>query len=316
MKRHIRRPDQRRFADQMFIQFPTRSEHALYAHMFTEDITLGLMPINFSDGRKFGATLTGAVEQVERARKLLQSIGRGGGYRDNVLEEADSSIEHVVRHMAANGRAVFEIATDPNDNGYILLDVPDFGLFKMPRGWVQTVPLRGRREGQPTKRSWRFVSDRWVWAVSMPGALGGRSGYRRIVRHLRGETELVPRFFNLETEARQRKTPFDFGSYRRTREILHNQITVLWGWNRRDSTTNYTTDYYHVYKALTMLWAQGVLRQHVVLALNELFAKLEIESKLELSGIEAPDVFLAARNSLEKGEMPFKDAVDLTTAMF
>jgi hypothetical protein len=287
-----------------------RDQPAHYAWMFSQDVTLGLMPHRFGEDNRFGATLEGDDNAAEAARKMLQSIGRGSVYRDSLAEEVESAIEDVAGHISMQGRAIFEIVVNPDDQQYALVDVPALGLFRAPFFWVQVVKVR--TPSQPPHWSKKAVRRSSVWDVAVPKALGGPVRYRRTLKLLGRPQALVPSFFNDDPGAAANSSGFDFTAYRRNTEILHAKVTRLWGWNRRDATTNYTTDYYWIYKMLTMCWAQGVLREHIVESFNELFRRLSINATLKLSGIPAAETFLTARERLGRSEITTKEASEIT----
>lgn len=303
-------PLERRFADARTIAFSSENRQpAPNAWMFSQDVTLGLMPHRFSDGDRFGATLDGDEAATEAARKILQSVGRGNGYRDSLAEDVESAIEDVVGYISEYGRAVFEVATNPDDGSYTLLDVPAHGLFRAPFCWVQIVKVG--TPPQVPRWSKKIAPRSSVWNIAVPKALGGTAAYRKTLKLLGQPQALVPTFFGDDPMAAANNSDFDFTAYRRHTEILHAKLTRVWGWNRRDTSTSYTTDYYWVYKMLTMHWAQSVLREHIVASFNKLFRRLSIHSELKLTGIPAAETFLAARERLGRGEITMKEASEI-----
>jgi len=57
------------------------------------------------------------------------------------------------------------------------------------------------------------------------------------------------------------------------------------------------------------MWAQAILREYIVQELNTLLERLDIKSKIVVTGIPSPKDILSFRDALVKGEKDFGDVL-------
>jgi hypothetical protein len=143
----------------------------------------------------------------------------------------------------------------------------------------------------------------------MPLILGGKQGYRNILLNLKKYDSLGPKFYmnNLEKEALSNS--FNFQEYRNVCNIYTTQNTLNWKWDQRDMDKDDKTEFYMFYQDISFMWAQAILRDHIIKELNILLTRLDIKSKVVVTGIPTPKEILLFREAFVKGEKNFEDVL-------
>ena len=173
--------------------------------------------------------------------------------------------------------------------------------------FLQIIP---RGDWDLWKKKYVVVPAGRIWYLEMPPALGGRNGYKNILRRLRKFERIGPEFWRKDLEHGVQSKGFDLQRYVRNCEIYHGQITKIWGWNRRDWSQERCTEFFTFYKLLRFSWAQATLREHIVGELNGLFVRLGIECELKVTGLPTPYDILQTNSELLEGRISFGTASD------
>ncbi|OGA53221.1 MAG: hypothetical protein A3F74_07055 [Betaproteobacteria bacterium RIFCSPLOWO2_12_FULL_62_58] len=269
--------------------------------MFTEDVHLGLMPIGgrTEKHKEFAVSLQGSEDECEKTRGLIGEIGRYDTH--DLAEMVCDAVEEMARHLAWEGCAVYEIVLD-DDGAPHVWSFTSKGLWRLPRWFLQVIP---RGDWDLWKRKWTVVPASRIWYVDMPSILGGRTGYRRVLKRLGRFEPLGPQFWRKDLERGQQSKNFDFQGYVRQSEIYFDRITKAWGWNRRDWSQERSTEFFNVYKMVNFRWAQAVLREHMIAALNSLFARLGITCEVKVKGLPTVDDILNTKREFLDGRISF-----------
>ena len=276
------------------------------AFMFVEDVQLAVMPMRHrsSEGSEFKVEISGESKETASAIALLESLARHDRY--NLQELASDAVEEVVRRLAWHGRAVHEIVRDSNDESvYLLHDFTPQRLFQAYRHFVQVVPKDDRELWQ---RAFTVLPKKYVWVVSVPKSLGGYKGYRAVLRKLKKFRSLGPAFWRKDLEQGQQFSHFDFQMYTREAEIFHSRVTERWGWDRRDRSQRYWTEFMLFHRTLTSKWAQAELREHVIAEFNALLVRLGIAAEVKVAGLPSAADILRTRYDMSVGTLSFEQA--------
>lgn len=273
-------------------------------HMFTEDVPLAVMPIGCrSEKHKdFAVSLVGGNEDRERATQLIGEIGRYD--KHDVAGMVCDAIEEIARHLAWEGCAVFELIHGDDALQHIC-GFTSKGLLRLPGFFLQIIP---RGDWNLWKKKAVVVPSSRIWYLGMPSALGGRRGYRGILKRLGRFDHLGPEFWRQDLERGIQSRQFDFQRYVRNTEIYFGQVTKTWGWNRRDWSQQRCTEFFTFYKMIRFQWAQAVLREHIVAELNGLFARLGIKCELKVIGLPSSIDVLQTQRELAEGTITFATA--------
>ncbi len=144
----------------------------------------------------------------------------------------------------------------------------------------------------------------------MPGALGGPSKHKELLQGLAKFENLGPYFWRQEMQGGKPSNDFNFQKYLRATEVYYRQIAKVWGWNRRDWTQEWSTEFYTFYKLLNFRVAQAHLREHVVLEINRLFRQLDIVCEIKLDGIPSAQDIRQVAQEMRDGKISFGAAMD------
>jgi hypothetical protein len=158
------------------------------------------------------------------------------------------------------------------------------------------------------ERKYALLEKSAVWQIDMPQELGGVRGFRRILKELSAWSALGPKFYQEDLQKGQLPRELVFGDYRRAHQIELFRATRSWGWNGRDWSLDYITEYYQFYRHLTYKWAQAILREHIVRQLNSLFRRLGISAQIVMDGLSSPRDILKVREQMQAGVLDFAGA--------
>jgi hypothetical protein len=277
--------------------------------MFTQDVPLGVMPISVRRSSPYEAALVGDDLEREKALALLRSVP---DYDSADLNELVATAVHdIAQSLAWHGRSFFEIVPSSEESQSELQEVVARPLFRLRWFYVQIVPKADRKYWGDTVI--RVAPARSIWQISMPTALDGYNGYRRLQRRLRRADRLAPAFWQRDLEQGIVTRGFDFSEYRRQGEILEARVTRKWGWPRRDYSGQNWTEFALFYRVVTFHWAQAKLREHIIVELNKLFVRLSIRAELRVSGLPSASEILDFRNKMVEGTITFAKASEASS---
>lgn len=291
--------------------FPSlRTDQKPNVHMFVQDVPSGVMPLRFGrgNGDNYKVEISGSSGDRDRAIAVLRSIGRREG-RSLEAIVADA-ISEIARNLSWSGRATHEIVRDPkNDAANLLRGFTPKRLFNARWYYIQIVPKMDR---EIWKKAFVFLHRKDVWAVYMPKSLGGYRGYGAILRKLFRVGDSSPRFWksDIERHALAGTTYFSFQDYRREVDLFECRITRRWGWNRRDFSGRNWTEFTQFYRTVTFKWAQAVLREHIVVEINVLLKRLNIQSEVQIFGVRPSADILRLRNAMCEGTISYAKAFE------
>ena len=276
--------------------------------MFVEDVHLGVMPIG---GRstyrsEFDVQLEGEADCSEKVSILLERVCNHHRYDFKKL--ICDAVNSIAQDLAWNGAACYELTEDESSR-IVLHPFTSERLFRFPGVAIQLVPQKdwavlGKRViAVPTKE---------LWYLTMPKILRGRSGYKKILSRLHKHGNIGPRFWLKDVDSIRASKGFSLQEYSRNWEVYIRQTTGVWGWNHRDVSTRFTTEYYYVDRQVTFEWAQAILREYILEELNRLLVRLNIDCQIRVSGLPSSSDILEYRQELKRGDITFKEALDKT----
>lgn len=275
-------------------------------YMFTQDVQLAVMPIGgrTEKHKDFNVLLNGSQAEREKAEQLIGEICR---YEKHDLKSmVCNAVEEISRHIAWEGCAVYELILGDDGLQHILNFTPK-NLWRLPGCYVQIIP---HRDWNLLKKKFVVVPASRIWYLEMPQDLGGRRGYKSVLKRLRRFEHIGPEFWKKDLDHGVKSRNFDFQLYTRSSEIYDGQVTRAWGWNRRDWSQERCTEFFTFYKLIRFKWAQAMLREHIVAELNGLFTDLGIKSELKVVGLPSPEDVLQTERDLLEGIITFAAASD------
>jgi hypothetical protein len=272
--------------------------------MFVQDVSLGIAPYRRShEGMELRVDCI--EEDKARLMKVLSSLGRYERY--NLNGAVEGAIQEIATHVSWSGKAFYEIVRT-GTNAVVLLNFTSERLFDCYFFLVQVVPRKDRELYD--NRRFVFLRKRRVWAVSIPAELGGSREYSRILRRLARYGLVAPRFWQSDPTKDWLGVSYNVTEYHRNKAIYETWSTNRWGWNRRDGSQNYWTEYMYFHRSLAFRKSQAVLREHIVQQLNSLFGFLGIRATISLSGKLNSKELAEVATELRDGRINFKNALD------
>jgi hypothetical protein len=256
---------------------------ALYSHMLMEDLHSGILGYDLSEeGENRRILVNGEERGTAAVMALCASLACGSMHGGKIVE---SAIEAVALHLAWYGEAVYEICRVGEQN-LSLESVPPSHLFRAPGAFIQLIPAQDRRWARG--RRYTLLPARLAWVVRVPRELGGPRGYRKLLSRLTAMSASAPEFWNRDLSEGKFTPEFPFGDYNGMRMAYVARITHRWGWNRRDSSGTYDTEFFFFYRGIRFRRSQALLRDHIAAEINRLLTRLSISARIQLEGYRSP----------------------------
>jgi hypothetical protein len=290
------------------VYFPSldRFQTSIYKSMFAKDIHLSIVPIGGSSRNYpgFKAIFNGNPDDIEIAKKVCASLGRSSYRQKNENELVCTAIDDIAQNIGEEGIAYYELVYENgNVENPILHGFSSKRLIKVPSRYFQIVP---KADVPMTKNKINSLKSSSIWSVKPPKLLGKYKGLKRTLNKLEkiipfGST---PRKDVLDI---MQQKSYDVKLYDKTLHVLINQITSIWGWNRRSMDVEHTTEYYSFYKFISFKYSQAILREHILREMNGLFLSLGINCKVKITDIPSSKDLAALRSKLLNGDVSFED---------
>jgi hypothetical protein len=271
--------------------------------MFQEDVELVGHFWRFGLDEEPTLRLQGSDEERGKASTLCGSIR--GDHCKGPEENVKSAIQEVVLHLVHYGRALFEIVAGTDRMAPSLDCLNPDHVWDLVFFYLQAAPRECWRD---LDRKYVLLEKSAVWRIDMPQELGGTRGFKRILKGLSAWSGLGPAFYQDDLEKRRLPREFAFGDYRRAHQLELYRVTRSWGWNSRDWSLDYVTEYYQFYRHLTFKWAQAILREQILTEFNSLFRRLGISAQLVAEALSSPGDILKIRDQMEAGVLDFAGA--------
>lgn len=270
--------------------------------MFTQDVHGAVMPIGRSSG--FTVTIEGDSDHTERTIAILGSLAQYDRHRQEEL--LSDAISGIAQRLLQEGVAVHEIVRDEENDGlYSLYSFTSQRLFRVFGKYFQVIPKTDREEWG---KAYVVIPDKDIWKISIPSIFGGCRGYRATRKRLARISQRAPFFWQYDLSKQNQPAYFNPQAYRKEAETLVAKITVWWGWNQRDYDQKNVTRFYQYYRSLRLMWAQAILREHILRELNKLLRRTGIRAKIIMEGLPTPSEILAVQEEMLKGRISFGDA--------
>lgn len=285
-------------------------------NMFTEDIYKNIMPIGrrSRNNPDFDALLEGESQSIERASRILQSLAIQHTRSPETLSPGllGDAVRSVAERLAKGGRAVYQLIRDERGRlAYQLHPIPLAGLHRVFRSYVQIIPKTDREFHD---RSYYFAPVRDIWRISIPEVLGGYRGHRKIVTQLSKVPQPDTRFLLGELAIPESPSVYEFQRHADETAFREAQVTLSYGWDRRDYSDSRWTEFYLFHRITKFNWAQACIREHIIDEINSLFQRLSLQARLVVTGLPTASEILALRQRMRDGRISFAEAHNDCTA--
>jgi hypothetical protein len=278
---------------------------SLDRHMFIEDLQVRTIPSRWRSDEP-PVKLEGTEEECARLGDVCASLG-GDHYRPE--ENVTAALEQIVLHLAHHGQVLFELLRDGNGSVVGFWPFSPHGVYRLPGIYLQIVPRQSSRE---VGTRYVVLQSANVWRTEMPCELGGMGGYVATLNAISRWPSLGPDFYTEDIKRQELPRDFNFADYRKAFEAHRYRATRTWGWNGRDWSLQYITEYYQFHRFLTFRWAQAVLRSHIIREFNRLLKQIGSSALVVLEGLPSPEEILKARDRMALGEIDFAEASRIT----
>ena len=111
-----------------------------------------------------------------------------------------------------------------------------------------------------------------------------------------------------EMDNQEWTTYFSNELYRREMELFVAKATARLGWHMRNSGLKIWTEFYAMYRFVTLDWAKACMREHITDELNQLFRRLHIEAEIVVEGLPTAQEILKIRQQMCEGKISLRDA--------
>jgi hypothetical protein len=305
-----RRAREKAKAIAFFPSLSNRDDPGLHSHMFIQDLYSSVVP--FSKRRSRTAEITGKEDAREKALGLCRSLARYDS-RD-VTQAVVGAIEDIAMRLAWNGRAFFEVIQQADEPQITLNSFSSWHLLHLPAIYIQFIPKAdrehfGRAERHYIRKIMNLISAKDVWKIEIPRRLGGYSSYKRLLRGFKRVPDVGPDFLTSDLKQRQFTPNFDPGAYFDAQVQYISRITRGWGWNRRDFSLKYDTEFYTFHRTLRFKWAQALLREHIITELNSLLKNYRIDAAINLTGVLTSGEIAVIRTDVMLGKLHYGEAL-------
>ena len=245
----------------------------------------------------YSVEIQGSSDDKTRAIAILEGPPDiYGNYSWNSLEELLSDVVKMLAGtLTVNGRSFHKIAKiEKNSGTYLLHNFLCQRFFYGFGRYIQIIPKTDRFSSyknyytfsSPWDKAYVIFPKRDIWTIEMPKELGGYRGHRTMLKKL-------VRF-----------------PYREDKDFFIAKITERWGWSRLYDSQENCTEFYDVYRYLTLKWTQACMREHIINEFNELFQRLNIDAEIIVKGLLTTQEILQLRQQMCEGKISFNDAFE------
>lgn len=299
-----------------------------YAHMYVDDVSLGVLPISGEvRSRHLPSALLG-VDEAKAAPEILQRmIAAAFSPRDGTgrLELSHAFSEwgrYCTAALLRDGEAVYEVAyilasEGGNPVGFRVVPVAAGSIVRrLARGgnYVQRIPAGATlrtfsmegRDRTPTKSEIALDDSRIVRVTLPPDLRHARDAGVALISL--GEN-LYPDFFIPKPDlAPSQQVPFDFPVYKRTQEAAVATVTKRSGWYARGSFNAHVTEFYSMMRRVRFERMLIGLRDLLFLTANEILdragTRLQFKAQLSPQGLPTFADVLEVEAGLKAGTIP------------
>jgi hypothetical protein len=297
-----------------------RLQPSLYAHMLTEDLHLGIMPIGGkSHNTDFAVVLRPHSEQVEQL--VSQALPSHFGREDDLTRALCHFMDEAAGVIAYYGTAFFEIvyykdANSEKPEAFAFERVVNNGLINFLGVPIQFVPRQAIPSVNEGSRRFVRLRRRDMMILQIPRELGGRIAHRRLISNLQWLGRSVIPDFVTEDMAKQKRTKgYEFSVYKRNQSAYLARATRHLGWPARQSFNDESLEYYQVYRILRFQKSKALLREHIMQGLNQSLhrvgRRMGFDARIAIEGIPRSIDYDRHILALQSGELSFEEAMKL-----
>jgi hypothetical protein len=275
--------------------------------MFVEDMYAGIMPFMIYRGEreKYPARIE-PVTTPQRQRLITDGISQ----RDHAYFLEDAICEFVrttAQVLFSDGVVLYEIVYKKNEAGEIdnfnfeLLQ--PFYLFHFWKNYYQIVPWWEAKESHIRAQIIKIPTEK-ILRIDFPRQYGGRRKIYYLLKRLyQLSRELIPKF-QMDSMDKNENIGFDLNEFSKAKYLEIAKSTRMFGWNQRQRSGDYVTEYYSMERFLREKKLEATIRGCVIDKLNETFnreplslnVKVVMENLFSIQDVEKQEKLLREGN--------------------
>ncbi|MFA6282463.1 MAG: hypothetical protein WCY05_08210 [Candidatus Omnitrophota bacterium] len=282
--------------------------------MFIQDMYTGIMPFMVYSGEreKYPTKLESNLKQRERF--ISSGISQEG--RNIFLADALCDFVRTTAHaLFSQGVAFYEIVYKKDAKGNIesfdLEYLQPFYLIHFFNNYYQIIPWWEAKESRARVRIIKIPAEK-ILKIDFPKQFGGKKKICSVLKKLwQLSKETIPDFY-MQTMKDNQNIGFNLNEFTKVKYLEIARLVKHLGWNQRQYSDNYITEYYSVVRFLRKKKLEAVIRQEIIFKLNKCLnrAPLNIGEKITMENLFSVQDVEKQEKLLKKGNIKFKDIFD------
>ena len=239
--------------------------------MFVQDMYTGIMPFMLYRGEREKYPARVEPHSPQKERLISDGISEHGHH--SFLGDSLCDFVRTTAHVLfSDGVAFYEIIYKKNNTGEVesfeLELLQPFYLFRLWSNYYQIIPWWEAKESRIRTQIIKIPAEK-ILRIDFPRTLGGKRKIQRVLKRLwQLSWELLP-IFQMEAMGKNENIGFDLNEFSRAKYLEIAKITRGFGWNQRQRSDNYITEYYSMLRFLREKRLEATIRQVVISKLNE-----------------------------------------------
>lgn len=279
--------------------------------MFVEDIHTGIMPFMLYRGER--EKYPARIEPVSLEKQRIIANGILGRSYPRMLNDSLCDFVREATHVLSyDGVAYYEIIYSKKENGTIesfnLKLLQPFYLYKFFGSYYQFVPWWEAKESHIKVQIIKIPAEK-IMRINFPKQYGGRKMIQKILKRLwQLSRELIPKF-QMEAMEKNKNIGFDLKQFSKSKYLEVAEITKKFGWNQRQRSGDYITEYYSMLRFLRTKKMEATLRQEIILSLNKTLngSLLNMGAKVIMDNLPTAEDVEKQEKILSEGNVAFMD---------
>lgn len=312
---------QRRNDNQLSVRISGRHRRKAYpyhgdSYVFVQDMYKGIMPFMIYRGERekyparFEPTTT-----PERQRIIVEGVSN----RDHTHFLEDAICEFVrttANVLFSDGVAYYEIVYQKNETGEIesfgLELLQPFYLFRLLKNYYQIIPWWEAKESRIRAQVIKIPADK-ILRIDFPKQYGGKRRLLSLLKRLyQLSKELIPKF-QMDAMGKNENIGFDLDEFSRAKYLEVAKLTKKFGWNQRQRSDKYITEYYMMLRFLREKKLEAFLREHIIGELNKALncSPLNLGVKVVMENLFSVRNVVEQERLLRQGDVAFMDIFNI-----
>lgn len=277
---------------------------------FIQNIYNGIMPFSHMVGQREKYPVKIEPVSLQKEKIIASGISRSN---QTLLADALYDFVGATSHsLFMHGIALFEVVYEKNTIG----DITKFHfeyldekyLFRFFENYYQIIPWWIAKENNVRVQIVKIPAEK-IFCIDFPKKLGGKRKLQRTLKRLwEISREGVPSF-QMDAMRQNNNIGFNFEDYKKGRYLEIASLTSRFGWNQGKASTNYITEYYWFLRYLRQVKAQTLVREDVILRLNDFLNSSVLNLGVSLSIDNLPTLVKIEEQEkkMKEGNMKFMD---------